>query len=210
MTLFTERRSPDKHARPLHFGATSALASEHTMQLSTTTRYVEVPLRQFGLPYVVHGALYLSPFDVPFGGLAATPIYVNGKTVQPTPGRGTDWEKKRTDHHRSVSVRRPCVVLFNPAAEQVLHIPASFALDQQLSHLREYHGAGVPPAQAKRIYNGLYEGLKALGDEGKSHSRTLDLAAPPQTIAMNFASMVRPDGIQYGSVITLREISSIE
>ncbi len=99
------------------------------------------------------------------------------------------------------------VVLFNPAAEQVLHIPASFALDQQLSHLREYHGAGVQPAQAERIYNGLYEGLKALDDEGKSHSRTLDLTSPPQTIAMNFASVVRPDGIQYGSVAVLRDIT---
>jgi signal transduction histidine kinase len=99
------------------------------------------------------------------------------------------------------------VVLFNPAAEQVLHIPASFALDQQLSHLREYHGAGVQPGQAERIYNGLYEGLKALGDEGKSHSRTLDLTSPAQTIAMNFASVVRPDGIQYGSVAVLRDIT---
>jgi GAF domain-containing protein len=102
---------------------------------------------------------------------------------------------------------RQRVVLFNPAAEQVLHIPASYALDQQLSHLKQYRGSGVQTTQAERIYNGLFEGLQALGDEGRSHSRTLDLSSPAQTIAMNFAPVVRPDGIRYGSVAVLRDIT---
>jgi GAF domain-containing protein len=99
------------------------------------------------------------------------------------------------------------VVLFNPAAEQVLNIPASFALQQPLAHLKAYTGSGTNASNAQPIYDSLHEGLLALDDEGKPHNRMLDLPAPPQTIAMNFASVIRPDGIRYGSVAVLRDVT---
>lgn len=102
---------------------------------------------------------------------------------------------------------RQRVVLFNPAAEQVLHIPASYALQKPLAHLREYRGAGMQPQQATHIYDGLSEGLRLLDEEARSVSRMLDLTAPSQTIAMNFSPVVRPDGIRYGSVAVLRDVT---
>jgi len=102
---------------------------------------------------------------------------------------------------------RQRVVLFNPAAEQVLHIPASYALQQPLDHLKAYSGAGMRPEQATQIFNGLSEGLQIVDESGKYVNRILDLAAPPQTIAMNFAAVVRPDGIRYGSVAVLRDVT---
>jgi signal transduction histidine kinase len=99
------------------------------------------------------------------------------------------------------------VVLFNPAAEQVLKIPASYALHQPLSHLKAYAGSGTNAEHAELIYESLREGLLALDEGGRPHGRMLDLPAPPQSIAMNFASVVRPDGIRYGSVAVLRDVT---
>jgi signal transduction histidine kinase len=98
-------------------------------------------------------------------------------------------------------------VLFNPAAEQVLKIPASYALHQPLAHLRAYSGASADPQHAELIYDSLREGLRMLESEGKPHNRMLDLPSPLQSIALNFASVVRPDGIQYGSVAVLRDVT---
>jgi signal transduction histidine kinase len=97
------------------------------------------------------------------------------------------------------------VVLFNPAAEQVLNIPAAFALHQPLSHLKDYGEPSSQTQQADLIYAGLREGLLALDESGKSHAQILDL--PEQTIALNFAAVVRPDGIRYGSVAVLRDVT---
>ncbi|MBK9942273.1 MAG: GAF domain-containing protein [Kouleothrix sp.] len=99
------------------------------------------------------------------------------------------------------------VVLFNPAAEQVLHIPASYALQQPLAHMKDFAGPGFQAQQAERIFNGINEGLQLLDEGGASINRMLDLKAPPQTIAMNFAAVVRPDGIRYGSVAVLRDVT---
>src|SRR6266542_4250529 len=99
------------------------------------------------------------------------------------------------------------VVLFNPSAEQVLNIPAAFALQQPLSHLKIYSEPGTHTQQAELIYNGLREGLRALDEGGKPHNRMLDLPMPARSIAMNFASVIRPDGIRHGSVAVLRDVT---
>jgi GAF domain-containing protein len=99
------------------------------------------------------------------------------------------------------------VVLFNPSAEQVLNIPAAFALHQPLSHLKNYSEQGAFTQQAELIYNGLHEGLRALDESGKPHNRMLDLPLPARSIAMNFAPVIRPDGIRHGSVAVLRDVT---
>ena len=73
------------------------------------------------------------------------------------------------------------VVLFNPSAEQVLNIPAAFALQQPLSHLKIYSEPGAHTQQAELIYNGLREGLRALDEGGKPHNRMLDLPMPARS-----------------------------
>lgn len=99
------------------------------------------------------------------------------------------------------------VVLFNPAAEQVLHIPASYALHQPLAVIKDFSDTSVIPARAERIFNSLNEGLQTLDETGKYGSRIIDLTNPPQTIMMNFAPVVRPNGIRYGSVAVLRDVT---
>jgi PAS domain S-box-containing protein len=102
---------------------------------------------------------------------------------------------------------RERVVLFNPAAEQVLGIPAEFALGQPLAHLREYGASNEQIRRAELIYTGLHEGLLAERDQGKAHVRMLELPTPAQTIALNFAPVVSSDGVPYGSVAVLRDVT---
>ena len=99
------------------------------------------------------------------------------------------------------------VILFNPAAEQVLGVPASFALRQPLARLREYSEPDVPPKRAELIYSGLHSGLLTLNERGKGHNSMLELPAPPQSIALNFAAVVGPDQVRYGSVAVLRDVT---
>jgi signal transduction histidine kinase len=102
---------------------------------------------------------------------------------------------------------RESVVLFNPAAEQVLGIPADFALLQPLAHLRDYGETTEQLRRAEQIYTGLQEGLLAEREQGKAHTRMLELPAPAQTIALNFAPVVSSDGVPYGSVAVLRDVT---
>lgn len=99
------------------------------------------------------------------------------------------------------------IVLFNPAAEQVLGIPAPFALRQELAHLCEFSDVNMSARRAELIYNGLHSGLLAINERGKSHSRMLELSSPMQSIALNFAAVVGPDNVPYGSVAVLRDVT---
>jgi hypothetical protein len=96
------------------------------------------------------------------------------------------------------------VVLFNPSAEQVLHIPAVFALHHPLSHLKDYNEPGAFTQQAELIYNALRDGLRALEEEDKNVSQKLNLPLSAQAILFSFAPVIRPDGVRHGSVVVFR------
>jgi signal transduction histidine kinase len=97
------------------------------------------------------------------------------------------------------------VVLFNPAAEQVLNIPAEGMLQQPLAQLRSSGGAAA--RRNELIYAGLHEGLLALEAGSPSYSRLLELPAPAQSIVLKFAEVVQPFGSRYGCVIVLSDIT---
>jgi signal transduction histidine kinase len=100
------------------------------------------------------------------------------------------------------------VVLFNPAAEELLHIPALFMLQQPLTRLCEYGETAEAAARAVLIYAGLQAGLRALGEgEISSHSLILELPAPAQFIVLSFADVLQPFGSPYGCVIVLSDIT---
>ena len=99
------------------------------------------------------------------------------------------------------------IILFNPAAEQVLGIPATFVLQQPLERLLEYSEPEFPAQRAELIYSGLRDGLRALDEQGTSRSRMLELPSPQQSIALNCAAVVGPDGIPYGRVAVLRDVT---
>jgi len=100
------------------------------------------------------------------------------------------------------------VVLFNPAAEQLLRIPAEFMLQQPLARLREYGPSAGDAQRAGLIYVHLEEGLRTLGEgEISSHSQILELPAPAQFIVLNYADVLQPFGSPYGCVIVLSDIT---
>jgi signal transduction histidine kinase/GAF domain-containing protein len=99
------------------------------------------------------------------------------------------------------------VVLFNPAAEQMLGIPASALAGQSLKNVRTQATAGGDTTRAEHVYTGLNDGLRLLDEQGRNHNRMLELSAPSQTIALNFAPWVGPRGAVYGSVVVMRDVT---
>jgi len=100
------------------------------------------------------------------------------------------------------------VVLYNPAAEEVLQIPAEFILGQPLERLREYEQPGFAARRADLIYGGMAEGLRAL-DEAKlsTYSWLLELPMSFQTIILRFAEVIQPYGSRHSCVIVLNDIT---
>lgn len=99
------------------------------------------------------------------------------------------------------------VTLFNPAAEQVLEIPAERLLRQPLNRLHDYGEDDDQRKRAQTLYTGLMTGLKQVQETDKIYSSSLDLTNPNQVIALNIAPVIGPDGQGYGKVIVLRDIT---
>ncbi len=99
------------------------------------------------------------------------------------------------------------ITLFNPAAEQVLELPASAVLGQPLSILAELGADEVARRRAHTIYNGLTTGLKQVRQGQQIYSTSLDLTDPGQVIAVNLAPVVGPSGQRYGEVAVMRDIT---
>lgn len=100
-----------------------------------------------------------------------------------------------------------CVVLFNLAAERLLHIPASFIQDKPLGHLKTYSGPGAAARRADLIATALYEGLQVLDDGNVTYSRMLELPSPDQSIALHFADVIQPYGVRFGCVIVFSDLT---
>ncbi|MEN9935446.1 MAG: hypothetical protein RLZZ387_2025 [Chloroflexota bacterium] len=99
------------------------------------------------------------------------------------------------------------VVLFNDAAEQMLAIPASYLSAQPLAQLLRHGATPAATRRAEVMYEGLRQGLHALGDQGRNYNRLIELPSPDQTITLNFAPWVDPRGNLYGCVVVLRDIT---
>ncbi|NTW98177.1 MAG: GAF domain-containing protein, partial [Oscillochloris sp.] len=99
------------------------------------------------------------------------------------------------------------VTLFNPAAEQVLEVPAEMLLGQPISQLADYAPDETQHKRAQTIYNGLMNGLKQVRETQKIYRTSLDLTNPSQVIALNIAPVIGPGGQSYGDVMVLRDIT---
>jgi signal transduction histidine kinase/putative methionine-R-sulfoxide reductase with GAF domain len=100
------------------------------------------------------------------------------------------------------------VVLCNPAAEQVLQIPADFILGQPLERLAEYDQPGAAARRAGQIYAGMATGLRALDEAPAStYSHLLELPLPFQAIVLRFAEVIQPYGSRHSCVIVLNDIT---
>jgi signal transduction histidine kinase len=99
------------------------------------------------------------------------------------------------------------VGLVNPAAEQLLNIPAEFLLQRPLAYLRNYREAGVTARRIDLIDAALREGLQALEAGGPGYSRLLELPSPAQSIVLKFAEVIQPYGSRHGCVIVLSDVT---
>jgi signal transduction histidine kinase/putative methionine-R-sulfoxide reductase with GAF domain len=100
------------------------------------------------------------------------------------------------------------VILFNPAAEQVLGIAAEAILQRPIAQLLRPADMGAAARRIELIHAALTEGLQALDQGEDDYSRLLELPAPPQSIMLRFAEIVQPFGSRYGAVIVLSDITS--
>lgn len=100
------------------------------------------------------------------------------------------------------------VILYNPAAEQILDIPSSEVLNGSLERLASLGGSPAAAQRAATIYEGLMEGLRVVAEKGQNVNRILDLLVPaPQSIALNFAPVIGLGETPFGSVVVLRDIT---
>jgi PAS domain S-box-containing protein len=102
---------------------------------------------------------------------------------------------------------RQQITLFNPAAEQVLDIPASQVLNQPLQQLASIGDDEASRRRAQTIYNGIVQGLRRMRESQGIFSTSVDLTDPSQVIAVNIAPVRGPDGQHYGEVVVLRDIT---
>ncbi|MEI7769605.1 MAG: GAF domain-containing protein [Chloroflexales bacterium] len=99
------------------------------------------------------------------------------------------------------------ITLFNPAAEQVLEVPAETLLGQPISTLAGYGADDIQRRRAQTIYGGLMNGLKQVRQSQSIYTTSLDLTNPNQVIALNIAPVIGPGGQGYGDVMVLRDIT---
>ncbi len=100
------------------------------------------------------------------------------------------------------------IALFNPAAENVLGIPARDVLDRPMVLLMSHGQSDVKRKRARMIYQGLQEGLARAAEQKQGlYSMSLELSDPQQTIAVNFAPVIGPDERRYGDVAVLRDVT---
>lgn len=100
---------------------------------------------------------------------------------------------------------RGLVALVNPAAEQVLGITSDAVAGQPFDLL----GAELTDeGQRERLHliaDGLSDSIQRAAERAAPYAKTLDVQG--QTIAVNVAPVVSPDGTNYGTVAVLRDIT---
>ncbi len=99
------------------------------------------------------------------------------------------------------------IILYNPAAEEVLRIPRPAVIDQNLQAFaqprdeEELHEEG----RALLLYTGLHEGIQYVQQNDAVQSSLIEL--PGQIIAANFAPVTGEGGLRFGVVVVLRDIT---
>ena len=99
------------------------------------------------------------------------------------------------------------IILYNPAAEQVLRVPRAEVIEQSLSAIAaprnevELHEEG----RALLLYTGLSDGIQTVQRTEIIHGSIIEL--PGQMIAANFATVTGEDGSRFGVVVVLRDIT---
>lgn len=97
------------------------------------------------------------------------------------------------------------VVLFNPAAEQMLNISAAFVQARALAEIKHLGEDDLASRRLGSLYEGFELALDAVEQQGKPHNRILELPAPNQSISMNVSPVLGwRDAV---SVIVLRDIT---
>jgi signal transduction histidine kinase len=99
------------------------------------------------------------------------------------------------------------VQLYNPAAEQVLEIPAEVVLGAELAALEQYGEDSAERKRSHQIYTGLMNALHQVEQGQEIYRTSLDLNDPNQVIALSMSPVVGPNNQSYGDVAVLRDIT---
>ncbi|MBA3943218.1 MAG: GAF domain-containing protein [Herpetosiphonaceae bacterium] len=97
------------------------------------------------------------------------------------------------------------VVLYNPAAAEVLRIPSSVVYQRSLKHIAQYGPTAADHQRSLLLYAGLVEGVGLTYRDLRPQTLTLELTG--QTIAATFAPVATPDGRRIGTAGVLRDIT---
>ncbi len=131
--------------------------------------------------------------------------------------RGELWAQQREENSKNQAIlqslgegvivldEQEAVVLFNPAAEQILGLPAQMVVGQAISTITST--AGDDNDRVRRFIDGVEKGLRAIDEREANHNLMLELPSPDQAIALNFAQWLGPRGYRFGSVIVLRDVT---
>ncbi|MEM8532401.1 MAG: GAF domain-containing protein [Chloroflexota bacterium] len=99
------------------------------------------------------------------------------------------------------------VILFNPAAQEMLDIPAFSVLHQPLNSISTLGHNLETRQRADIIHAGLQDGLDILSNRDQNINRTLELPSPTQTLDLNFAPVFSTEHTKFGSVVVLRDVT---
>lgn len=99
------------------------------------------------------------------------------------------------------------IILFNPAAQEMLNIPAVSVLHQPLHNINTLGHNHETRQRAAIIHTGLQEGLDVLSNQDQNINRSLELPSPPQTLELNFAPVFSTEHTKFGSVVVLRDVT---
>jgi PAS domain S-box-containing protein len=97
------------------------------------------------------------------------------------------------------------VVLFNPAAEEVLGLPPELVLEKRFDSLASQVGDEDQRQRLEILSHGLWDSIKEANERAAPRSLTIELLG--QTIAVNVAPVLAPDETNYGTVAVLRDIT---
>ena len=98
------------------------------------------------------------------------------------------------------------VVLFNPAAEEILGIAESQFLGQKFADMADYSATASARDRAEIIYEAISTGLRTLDSPSRSQQMRLELVNPAQSLELYFTPVVGQERLN-DTVVVLRDMT---
>jgi GAF domain-containing protein len=100
------------------------------------------------------------------------------------------------------------IALLNLAAEHILRISASRVLVRPLTSFADQGETEAERERAMQIYHELESGFQEATTRQGIYTMSFELDNPHQTISVNLAPVTNQDGVRYGDVAVLRDVTA--